>query len=107
MAGLIKLLEQVLSEAEAARKAEGDAVRRDAKAREKAEAERLRQEGREQSRQRREAKTDVRPRNETSSVVGWIAGLPSEISWQIPLALVAIALLGWFLPGVAFIPSAH
>ena len=102
MAGLVKSLEQVLSEAEAARKAEGDAVRRDAKAREKAEAERLRQEGREQSRKRREAKTDVRPRNETSSVVGWIAGLPSEISWHIPLALVAIALLGWFLPGRFF-----
>ena len=102
MAGLVKSLEQVLSETEAARKAEGDAVRRDAKAREKAEAERLRQEGREQSRKRREAKTDVRPRNETSSVVGWIAGLPSEISWHIPLALVAIALLGWFLPGRFF-----
>ena len=52
MAGLIKSLEQVLSETEAARKAEGDAVRRDAKAREKAEAERLRQERREQSRKR-------------------------------------------------------
>ena len=105
MAGLVKSLERVLSETEAAQKAEGDAVRRDAKAREKAEVERQRQEGREQSRKRREATTDVRARDETSSVVGWIAGLPSEISWHIPLALVAIVLLGWFLPGRFFTPA--
>jgi hypothetical protein len=89
-AGLIKSLEQVLSETEAGRKAEGDAVRRDAKAREKAEAERLRQERREQSRQRRDWKTDARPRNETSGVVGWIAGLPSE-GWGIWSLLYGLA----------------
>lgn len=104
-AGLIKSLEQVLSETEAGRKADGDAVLRDAKAREKAEAERLRQERREQSRKRREGKTDARPRNEIIGVVGWIAGLPSEINWHIPIALAAIVLLGCILPGRAFTPS--
>ena len=102
MAGLIKSLEQVLSETEAARKAEGDAVRRDAKAREKAEAERQQQEGREQSRQRK-----AKPLGERTGLVRWIAGLPSEINWKIPIALVALALLGWILPGLAFIPSAQ
>ena len=111
--GLIKALEQVLSEAEAARRAEGDAVRRDAKAREKAEAERLRQERREQSRKAREGKSDARPRGETIAqarsrgVVSWIAGLPSETTWHIPLALVAVVLLGWILPGRLFLPSAR
>jgi len=101
-AGLIKSLEQVLSETEAGRKAEGDAVRRDAKAREKADAERLWQERRERSRQRK-----AKPPGERTGLVRWIAGLPSEINWQIPIALVAIALLGWILPGRAFIPSAQ
>ncbi|MGH6832958.1 MAG: hypothetical protein ACRECM_08055, partial [Methyloceanibacter sp.] len=100
--GLIKALEGVLSEAEAARKAEDDAGRRKAKEQEKAEAERLRQERREQSRQRK-----AKPLGERTGLVRWIAGLPSEINWQIPIALVAIALLGWILPGRAFIPSAQ
>jgi hypothetical protein len=98
--GLIEALEDVLSEAEAARKAEDDAGRRKAKEQEKAEAERLRQERREQSRQRK-----AKLPGERTGLVRWIAGLPSEISWPIPIALVAIALLGWFLPGQAFLPS--
>lgn len=91
--GLIKALEDVLSEAEAARKAEDDAGRRKAKEQEKAEAERLRQERREQSRQRK-----AKPPGERTRLVRWIAWLPSEINWQIPIALVAIALLGWIMP---------
>ncbi len=101
-AGLIKSLEQVLSETEAARKAEGDAIRRDAKAKEKSEAERLQKERLEQSRQRK-----AKPLGERIGLVRWIAGLPSEINWKIPIALVALALLVWILPGRAFIPSAQ
>jgi len=92
----------VLSETEAARKAEGDAIRRDAKAKEKSEAERLQKERLEQSRQRK-----AKPLGERIGLVRWIAGLPSEINWKIPIALVALALLGWILPGRAFIPSAQ
>jgi TIR domain-containing protein len=108
-AGLIKSLEQVLEEAEAARQLEDDVARRDAKAREKAEAERLRQ-ARSEARKRRETKPES-PRGETkrrepsSGVGGWIAGLPSEINWHIPIALAAIVLLGWILPARAFMPS--
>ena len=97
-AGLIKSLEQVLSEAEAARKAEGDAVRRDAKAHEKAEAERLRQERREQSRKRttkatwrttpalRAGSRDCRPR---------FPGICQSRWWR-------ILLVGWVLSGRMF-----
>lgn len=38
-------------------------------------------------------------------MVGWIAGLPSEINWHIPIALVARALLGWIMPWHAFVPQ--
>jgi hypothetical protein len=31
--------------------------------------------------------------------VSWIAGLPSEVSWNIPIAVVAILLVGWVLAG--------
>jgi hypothetical protein len=88
------------------RRLEDDAARRDAKAREKAEAERLRQE-RLEARKRRETKPEA-PRGETkrrepsSGVVGWIAALPSEISWAVPVAVVAILLVGWVLSGRMF-----
>lgn len=100
MQGLIKALEDVLTEADAARREEDDAARRKAREREKAEAERLRQQRLEQSSQRK-----AKPPSEGRGLVGWIAGLPSEISWNIPIAVVAIALLGWFLPGQIFMPT--
>lgn len=104
--GLIKALEQVLTEADAARRVDGEAARREAKAKEKAEAERRRQE-RLEARKRRETKPEAPPgeterREPSSGVVGWIAGLPSEISWSIPIAVVAILLVGWVLPGKMF-----
>ena len=80
----------------AARRLEDDAARRDAKAREKAEAERLRQE-RLDARKRRES--EPKWRQPSSGVVGWIVGLPSEISWLVPVAMVAILLVGWVLSG--------
>jgi TIR domain-containing protein len=107
MAGLIKSLEQILAEVETARQAEVEAARSEAKAKEKEEAERSRQE-RLEARKRREgrpaepssAKTE--PREPPRSVVSWIAGLPSVISWRVPVAMVVIGLLGWFLPGKIF-----
>jgi hypothetical protein len=71
-------------------------ARRAAKARAKDKVEHLRQERREHSRKRSEEKTDATPRGETKAkmpsrgLVSWIAGLPSEISWRILIALVAI-----------------
>jgi hypothetical protein len=100
--GLIKALEQVLTDAEAARRAEEEDARRAAEARAKDEAERLRQE-RHEARKRHEAKPEApvgkaARREPSSGVVGWIAGLPSEISWSVPMGVVAILLLGWLLP---------
>jgi hypothetical protein len=105
--GLIKALEQVLAEGEAARRGRAEDSRRAAKARAKEEAERASRERREQSRKEREAKLEKRaPRimRDTSStgIVDWIAGLPSEISWSIPIAVLAILLVGWVLPGKMF-----
>ena len=107
MAGLIKSLEQILAEIEAARQAEDEAARSEAKAKEKEEAERLRRE-RLEARKRREGKpaelsrAKTEPREPPLGVVSWIAGLPSEISWRVPIAMVVIGLLGWFLPGKIF-----
>jgi hypothetical protein len=105
--GLIRALQDVLAELDAARKAESEEAQRQAKERERAEAERLRQERREQSRKRGGTKLDERASGQQlrSGVVSWIAGLPSEISWLIPVAVVAVALLGWFLPGLIFTPQ--
>ena len=50
---LIKALEQALAETQAARRTDGETAAREAKARQKAEAERLRQDRREQSRERK------------------------------------------------------
>ena len=110
MAGLIKSLEQILAEVEAARQAEDEAARSEAKAKEKEEAERLRRE-RLEARKRREgrpaepSRAKTEPREPLLGVVSWIAGLPSEISWRVPVAGVAIVLLGWFLPGKLFMPQ--
>jgi TIR domain len=104
--GLIKALEQVLTETEAARRAEGEASRREAKAQEKAEAERRRQE-RLEARRRPEAKSQAaggerQPSDTSQGLPNWIAGLPWEISWSVPIAVVAILLVGWVLPGRMF-----
>ena len=97
----------MLTEADAARKAHGEAARREAKEQEKAKAERLRQERREQSHRRREVKPQVR-RGETEEgdgphgVIARIAALPSEISWRVPIGAAVVLLLGWMLPGKMF-----
>jgi len=110
MAGLIKSLEQILAEVGAARQAEDEAARSEAKAKEKEQAERLRRE-RLEARKRRERKPAEPSRAETErrepllGIVSWIAGLPSEISWRVPVAGAAIVLLGWFLPGKLFMPQ--
>jgi hypothetical protein len=101
--GLVKALEQLLTETEAARRADGEAARLQAKAKEKAEAERRRQE-RLEARRRPEAKPraedeETRPGETSRGLAQWIAGLPSEISWTIPIAVVAVLLVGWVLPG--------
>ncbi len=103
--GLIKSLEQLLKEAEAARRAEGEASRREVKAKEKAEAERLRQE-RLEARKRSESETGG-----TSSLPRgggwqrfrqWVAALPSGDSWLIPLGVIAIELLVWRVPALSY-----
>lgn len=110
--GLIKSLEQVLSEAEAARQTGEEEALRQAKAKEKEDAERLKRERREQSRKAREARLEARPvettpREPSSGVVGWIVGLPSEISPGIPLALIGVVLLGSILPALMFMPTSQ
>jgi TIR domain-containing protein len=94
---LIKALEQVLIEADAAGRTNEENVRRESKAKEEAEAERLRQERHERSRRR-----TTKPAGEGTSFVDWIAGLPSKTSWAVPFATVAVLLLGWILPWPIF-----
>ena len=95
MQGLIKALEEVLAEAEAARRAaEAEAERSRA-----AQVQRLRQSGGEWGERPREG-----PDFKAKGLVPWIAGLHSEIAWAIPGALVAITLLGWLFPGLVFVP---
>jgi hypothetical protein len=112
VAGLIRSLQQVLKEAEAARQAGEEAGRRAAKAREKEEAERLRRERRQQSRKEPEVKVEARrvetvPREASSGIVGWIVGLPSEVSRDIPLALIAVVFLGSILPGLVVVSASQ
>ncbi len=102
----------MLKETEAARQADEEAVCRESKAKEKEEAERLRQEKRERSRKAREAKPEARPletalRAPSSGIAGWVAGLPSEVSRYIPLALIAVVLLGSILPALIFVPTSQ
>jgi TIR domain len=99
VAGLIEALESVLTEADAARRVEEEQARRAAKAR-----------GREKKAARAvgedtKTETDVEtvPRAEPGSgLAAWIAALPSEIAWSIPLGVVGVFLLGWLLPGTLF-----
>ena len=110
---LVKALEKVLAETEAARRDEAEHARRAEKARAKDEAERLRRERREQSRKVQGEKIDARPRGETTpqarprGVMSFIAGLPSDADWRIPIAATALVLLGWTLPGYVFMPPEH
>ena len=41
----------------------------------------------------------MQPSETSRGLANWVAGLPSEISWNIPIAVVAILLVGWVLPG--------
>ena len=89
---LIKALEQALAETQAARRTDGETAAREAKARQKAEAERLRQDRREQSRERKTKLLGKR-----TALVSWIAALPLEISWRVPIGVVAVLLRGWLM----------
>lgn len=105
---LIKALEKVLTETETARRDEAEHARRAERARAKDEAERLRRERREGFRTVQAEKIDARPRGETTpkarsrGVVSFIAGLPSNADWRIPITATALLLLGWILPGYVF-----
>ncbi|MGE5261695.1 MAG: TIR domain-containing protein [Actinomycetota bacterium] len=104
--GLIKSLEQVLSEAEAARQAGEEEALREAKAKESEGAERLKQ-----SRKARAAKLEARlfeagSQAPSTGIASWIVGLPSEVSRDIPLALIGVVLLGSILPAFVFAPGA-
>jgi len=107
---LIKALEKVLAETETARRDQAEHALRAEKARAKDEAERLRRERREESRTVQAEKIDARPRGETiprahsRGAVRFIAGLPSNANWRIPIAATALLLLGWILPGYVFMP---
>lgn len=112
--GLIKALEQVLTEADAAREEE-EASRLKAKADEKAATEKDALEERRKQKQRDEVARQRAAKQKMEAVpgsaakphgaIGWIAGLPSEISWHVSIGVVAVALLGWFLPGQFFLPQ--
>jgi hypothetical protein len=107
-AGLIKALEDVLAELDAARKAESEEAQLKAEAREKAEAERLRQE-RLEARKLRAATPDMhgaetRHPASFTGVLRAIAELPSGINWSIPIALLALTFLGWSMPFRVFKP---
>jgi hypothetical protein len=100
VAGLIKSLEQVLSEGEAARQAQGETSRREAKAKEKGEAERAWQE-RLEERKRSYAKTNAVNTQSPGlwrCFSSWVASLPPSGSWLIPVGVAAIVLIVWRLP---------
>jgi hypothetical protein len=72
----------------------------------------LKQERREQSRKAREGRLvarpiETKPREPSFGIVGWIVGLPSEDSRNIPLALIAVVLLGSILPAFLFAPTSQ
>ncbi len=96
---LIQALEAVLAEADAARRAEEEQARREARTR-RHEKKAPREVG---ERTKTEAAVETMPRAEPGNGLwAWIATLPSEISWSIPLGVVGVFLLGWLLPGTLF-----
>ena len=97
VAALIQALEGVLAEADAARRAEEEKARREAKAR------RHEKKPPREDAQKTGAAVETVPRAEPGSgIAAWIAALPSEITWYIPLGVVGIFLVGWLLPGSLF-----
>ena len=120
--GLIKSLGQVLAGAEAARQAEEDERLQIAEAEAKAETERRKQESQsartrrirrqaeeeataeaERQRSARAERDRTQPQAKPNRLVGWIAGLPSEISWGVPVVVAAILVVGWVLPRRMFL----
>jgi hypothetical protein len=94
MQGLIKALEDVLAEADAARRAEQKARR---------EAARLTPERPSPGPLMAEVPPEeVAEREAAAGIASWIAGLPSGIAWYIPLGVIGVFLLGWLLPGTMF-----
>src|SRR5262249_47468528 len=97
VAALIQSLESVLAEAETARRVEEEKARRQAKAR------RHEKKDRPDAAQKTEAVIAPVPRAAPGSgIAAWIASLPSETSWSIPLGVIGIFFLGWLLPSTLF-----
>ncbi len=95
--GLIRSLESALAEAEASRRAEEEKARLEARAR-KYER-KVVPEGASSA----DGEIDARPRPDPGSgIATWMAALPSETGWSIPLGVVGIFLLGWLLPATLF-----
>jgi len=92
-----KLRAKELAEADAARRLEEERTRRAAKARKKDKTDRL-----EPAPTTVTANATVARASSRDGIVAWIAGLPSEIAWSIPLGVAGIFLLGWLLPGNLF-----
>jgi hypothetical protein len=101
--GLIKSIEKVLAEAEECRRAEEEEIEREDRKRSEADEQRRKQERAEERERLQEARDEKRKRTAeggSPGSAGWLAGLPSEISWLVPLGVVLVYLAGWFLPGV-------
>jgi hypothetical protein len=94
---LIKSLERALAEAEASRRAEEKKARLEARAR-KYERKAV-PEGTGTADGEFDARTRPGP---ASGIAAWLAALPSETGWSIPLGVVGIFLLGWLLPATLF-----
>lgn len=94
---LIRSLESALAEAEASRRAEEENARLDARAR------KYERKGGPEGTGTADGEIDARPRPDPGSgVAPWMAALPSETGWYIPLGVVGIFLLGWLLPATLF-----
>jgi hypothetical protein len=73
------------------------------------EDERLRQKKADGRRREQEKRPDEKhkrtPEGASRGFVAWLAGLPSEISWLVPIGVVLVYVLGWFVPGLIFTPT--
>jgi len=115
--GLIKALEHVIAEADVARRADEERAQRDAEAeaerrkRKRPQSDRvldIRREAEEKVKtederrrtERDELRDETQPQKTKSGVVSRLAGLPSEISWHVPIGVVLVYVLGWFVPGL-------
>jgi TIR domain len=105
MQGLVKSLEGLLTEADKRRREEQEEEEGKRGERQKVEAERLTREKTQEHERVQKLRDDTRKRTPVDAspgLVGWLAELPSEISWFVPLGTVVVYLLGWVVPGLVF-----